>query len=315
MSIRIDQPGLFTTVQDKGRTGYQAFGFSPGGAMDQRALTLSNLLVGNPIGEAALEMTFLGAAFTFTKSNVIAITGGNGDPTLNGEPVPMYRSVAVQAGDTVAIGYIHTGCRTYVAFAGGFDLPSPMGSKSTQVKYGLGGYQGRALKMGDELAFANPRETLPGMASRSLTPPETSESTVMLRVILGPQADAFTKEGIQTFLSEPYALTKESDRMGCKLEGPEIAFVKEADIISDGIALGSVQVPSSGKPIVLLCDRQTTGGYAKIATVITVDMPRIAQLKPGDTVRFKSISVPAAQRLYRREQKMYQTLQKKLSKA
>lgn len=312
MSILIEHPGLFTTIQDAGRAGYQQYGFSPGGALDRRAMCMANLLVGNPPGEAVLEMTLLGAEITFKQDNIIAVTGGLCEPNRNGKPVPMYAALLFRAGDTLALGAAKEGCRIYMAFAGGLAVPEAMGSKSTQIKYALGGFYGRALKRGDEVPFAAPRTELPNMAKRLLPAPERAAGIQTLRVVLGPQDSAFTQEGLQTFLREEYAVTNESDRMGCRLDGPALAFKSGADIISDATALGSVQVPASGKPIILLCDRQTVGGYTKIATVISVDIPRIAQCKMGDKVRFESICVRAAQRLYRKEQKQYEKWQRML---
>jgi biotin-dependent carboxylase-like uncharacterized protein len=313
MSISILSPGLFTTVQDAGRFGYQQYGFAPGGALDKRSMTVANLLVGNDPKEAVLEMTLLGAEMEFTQDNIIAITGALCDSTRNGEPVPMYAAVKMQAGDTLALGAVKEGCRIYVAFAGGLNVPAVMGSKSTQIKYGLGGLDGRALKAGDSIPFLSPRQDIANMEKRVLPAPIWQTGVQTLRVVLGPQADTFfTKEALDTFLEEEYAVTNESDRMGYRLEGKALSFINGADIISDAIALGSVQVPASGKPIVLLCDRQTVGGYAKIATVISVDIPVIAQCKMGNKVRFMAISVAAAQRLYRKQEKQYRVWRKML---
>ena len=314
MSIILLSPGLLTTVQDAGRVGYQQYGFAPGGALDKRAMVLANLLVGNEPFEAVLEMTLLGADMELTKDNAVAITGGLCEPTINGEPVPMYAAVKMRAGDTLSLGAVKEGCRIYVAFAGGLNVPSVMGSKSTQIKYGLGGYEGRALKAGDVVSFVHPRHDLSNIDKRVMPIPARRPGVQTLRAVLGPQAGtSFTKETIIAFLKEEYAVTNESDRMGYRLEGKALSFINGADIISDAIALGSVQVPASGKPIVLLCDRQTVGGYAKIATVISVDIPVIAQCKMGDKVRFEAVSVAYAQRLYRKQEKEYRTIRKKLN--
>jgi biotin-dependent carboxylase-like uncharacterized protein len=313
MSMNILSPGLFTTIQDAGRMGYQQYGFAPGGALDKRAMTMANLLVGNESGEAVLEMTLLGAEMEFTQDNVMAVTGALCEPTRNGEPVPMYKALLMRAGDTLAIGAVKEGCRVYAAFGGGLNVPTVMGSKSTQIKYGLGGFEGRALKAGDTIPFVKPQCDAVHIEKRVLPAPVRLSGVQTLRVVLGPQADtSFNKEGIETFLKEEYAVTNESDRMGYRLEGKALSFINGADIISDAIALGSVQVPSSGKPIVLLCDRQTVGGYAKIATVISVDIPVIAQCKMGDKVRFQAISVAAAQRLYRKQEKQYRAFRNML---
>jgi biotin-dependent carboxylase-like uncharacterized protein len=276
-------------------------------------MTMANLLVGNDPGEAVLEMTLLGAEMEFAKDNAIAITGALCEPARNGEPVPMYEALLMCAGDTLSLGAAKEGCRTYVAFAGGLNVPTVMGSKSTQIKYGLGGFEGRALKAGDSIPFLNPKCNAVHFKKRVLPSPKKQPGVQTLRVVLGPQAGtSFTREAIETFLKEEYSVTNESDRMGYRLEGKPLSFVNGADIISDAIALGSVQVPANGKPIVLLCDRQTVGGYAKIATVITVDIPVIAQCKMGDKVRFRAISVEAAQRLYRKQEKQYRAWRKKL---
>lgn len=313
MSIILQSPGLLTTIQDAGRLGFQQYGFAPGGALDKRAMTMANLLAGNEPGEAVLEMTLLGAEMEFTQDNIIAITGALSEPTRNSEPVPMYTALRMRAGDTLSLGAVKEGCRIYVAFAGGLNVPKVMGSKSTQIKYGLGGFEGRALKAGDSIPFANPRRDIIHLEKRVLPVPDRLAGVQTLRVVLGPQADTFfTKEALDTFLKEEYAVTNESDRMGCRLEGKALSFLNGADIISDAIALGSVQVPASGKPIVLLCDRQTVGGYAKIATVISVDIPVIAQCKMGDKIRFRAISVAAAQRLYRKQEKQYSAWRKML---
>ncbi len=314
MSITFQSPGLFTTIQDAGRTGYQQYGFTTGGALDQHAMTMANLLVGNEPGEAVLEMTLLGVDVTFNSGNVIAITGGACQPKRNGEDVPMYTALCMRPGDALAIGAVAEGCRVYVSFAGGLNVPSVMGSKSTQIKYGLGGYGGRALKAGDEISFLAPRTDLSRLEGRVLPPVRRQPGVQVLRVVLGPQADtSFPKDAVEAFLKEEYTVTNESDRMGYRLEGKALTFVNSADIISDAIALGSVQVPASGKPIVLLSDRQTVGGYAKIATVISVDIPVIAQCKMGDKVRFVQVSVAAAQRLYKKRQRQYETWRRMLN--
>jgi antagonist of KipI len=313
MSITILSPGLFTTIQDAGRMGYQQYGFAPGGALDKRAMTMANLLVGNEPGEAVLEMTLLGAEMEFTQDNIIAVTGALCESTRNGEPVPMYTALLMRAGDTLAIGAVKEGCRIYAAFGGGLNVPTVMGSKSTQIKYGLGGFEGRALKAGDAIPFSKPQWDAVHFEKRVLPAPVRPSGVQTLRVVLGPQSDTFfTKEALDAFLKEEYAVTNESDRMGYRLEGKALSFINGADIISDAIALGSVQVPASGKPIVLLCDRQTVGGYAKIATVISVDIPVIAQCKMGDKVRFQAISVAASQRLYRKQEKQYRAFKKML---
>ena len=288
-------PGVLTTVQDFGRIGYQQFGVSVSGAMDPRAMRFANLLVGNPENEAVLECTMLGPQLQFDEATIIAVTGGNLGPTLDGQPLKTYCAYKVNAGQTLRFAGLRSGCRAYIAFAGGLDIPEVMGSRSTYMKAKIGGFKGRKLEKGDAIGFRDPKSELFNLDKRNLTPEFVPRDVYTLHVIMGPQDDMFTEEGIKTFLSETYTVTPEFDRMGCRLDGPEIAHKNGGDIISDGIAFGAVQVPSAGKPIVMLADRQTTGGYTKIANVMTADFRILAQLKAGDKVRFEKISVAAAQ--------------------
>ena len=307
MGIHILEPGALTTVQDGGRTGYQAFGVPVSGVTDPRSAACANLLLGNEEGEAVLEMTLLGPKILFGLPNVIAIAGGDFFPTLDGKPVPRYQAVAVRAGQVLHFAMAASGCRAYLAFAGGLRVPLVMGSRSTYLRGGIGGWYGRALQKHDEILFRHPLPVLPDMEQRRLTPEHfLKESTV--RVVLGPQADRFTKRGIQTFLSECYTVAPDSDRMGCRLRGPVIEAVGDSNILSDGISFGAIQVPANGQLIVLLSDRQTTGGYPKIANVITADLPLIAQKKAGDAVRFQAVSVEEAQECYRKEREWYRSL-------
>ena len=298
MSIQVEQGGLLTTVQDRGRRGWQQYGVPVAGAMDQQAMMLANLLVDNDESEAVLEATVLGPALRFQTANVFAVTGGDLSPQLNGQVIPMYRAVAAGAGDKLTFGGLKTGFRAYIAFAGGLDVPLVMNSRSTHLRGKFGGYEGRRLMPGDEIGFAAPRPTLPNLPARRCDPEEIPGAELWLRVIRGPQDKAFTPKGLDTFFSSEYTITNECDRTGAKLEGSGIEHVKDGNIISDGIAFGSVQVPSNGQPIIMLADRLPTGGYTKIATVISVDIPRLAQSKPGTKIRFREVSVQQAQDLY-----------------
>lgn len=295
MSITVLNPGLLTTVQDFGRVGYQQFGVSVSGVMDPRSTTIANILVGNEDGEAVLECTMMGPQLQFDRANCIAITGGDLGPTLDGQPIPSYRAIQVQAGQVLRFTAPRTGCRAFVAFAGGLDIPVVMGSRSTYMKAKIGGLQGRKLEKGDVIGFRAPKESLKNLNMRYIAPEFIPRAEYTLRVILGPQDDAFTQAGLSTFLGQTYTVTPEFDRMGCRLEGPVIEHKESGDIISDGIAFGAIQVPSAGKPIIMLGDRQTTGGYTKIASVISVDFRILAQLKTGDKVRFEKVSVQFAQ--------------------
>lgn len=303
MGIRVLKAGMLTTVQDLGRTGYQSQGFSVAGVMDKRSFKIANLLLDNPENEAVLEFTLIGPTLQFTSETIIAITGGDFQPTINGKPAPMYTAIYMYRGDTLRFGSARTGSRGYIAFSSYLDIPVVMGSRCTNLKSGIGGFKGRKLQDEDYIGFRIKRRYLPFFLSRTLELDEFDQQEEEIRVIMGPQEERFSKQGVKTFLTEAYTVTNEFDRMGCRLEGPFIASRDSSDIISDGIAFGSIQVPSHGKPIILLADRQTTGGYAKIATVISVDIPKVVQRKTDHKLTFKAISVEEAQRLYLEEEK------------
>ena len=312
MGIRIIKPGMLTTVQDIGRSGYQSQGFSVAGVMDVRAFKIANLLLDNPENEAVLEFTLIGPTLEFTSATIIAITGGDFQPMLNGEPAPMYTALYINKGDILKFGSARTGSRGYIAFSSYLDIPVVMGSRSTNLKSKMGGFKGRKLKADDYIGFRIKRRYLPFFLSRKLEPDDYAQDKTELRVVMGPQDSLFAKQGIETFLNEEFTVTSEFDRMGCRLEGPFIASKKGSDIISDGIALGSIQVPAHGKPIILLMDRQTTGGYAKIATVISIDIPKIVQRKTDHKVKFKAISVEEAQMLVKKEMAEFDEMRRKI---
>lgn len=287
--ILVEDGGLFTTVQDAGRPGWQRYGVPVSGAADRRSYALANLLVGNAEGEAALECTLVGPRLRFLGPTAVAVCGGDLAPRLNGEMLPLCRCVEVRAGDELSFGPCRSGCRAYVAFAGGLDAMPVMGSRSTYTRAAFGGVEGRPLRAGDRLGFRLPY-VRPAAPEERSAEPEAYPAEALLRVVLGPQQDRFSPEGIETFLSSPYAVTAEWDRMGCRLCGPAIRHRTDANILSDGIPPGAVQVPDSGQPIVMLADRQTLGGYAKIAAVISADLPLAAQAKAGDVLRFRAVS-------------------------
>ena len=295
MGVKVLNPGILTTVQDLGRVGYQEFGVSVSGAMDPRSLKIANILAGNEENEACLECTMMGPMLQFTEPNVIAIAGGDLGASIDGKPVPTCSAVKVEAGQTLRFAGPKAGIRAYIAFAGGLDIPVVMGSRSTNMKAKIGGLKGRKLEKEDEIGFRAPKDTLKNLEGRHFAPEVVHQSEYTVRVILGPQDDYFTEAGIETFLRETYTVTPEFDRMGCRLDGPEIEHKNGGDIISDGISFGAVQVPGAGKPIIMLADRQTTGGYTKIANVITADFRILAQLKTGDKVHFEKVSIGAAQ--------------------
>lgn len=313
MGFRVLKGGMLTTVQDLGRSGYQSQGFNVGGVMDVRSFRIANLLLDNPENEAVLECTLIGPVLEFTAAQIIAITGGDFRPELNDEPIPMYTAIYVKKGDVLKVGSARTGRSCYLAFSNYIKVPVVMGSRSTNLRCGIGGFKGRKLEDGDFLdSRINRRIYLPYFLSRTLDIRDYEKSSVTIRVIMGPQEDYFSRRGIENFLSEEYTVSSQFDRMGLRLEGPFIETKKGSDIISDGIALGAVQVPSHGKPIILLSDRQTTGGYAKIATVASVDLPLLAQRRMDDRIRFRKISVTEAQRLLREEEQKLQLMRDRI---
>ena len=298
MSILVKTPGPLTTVQDEGRFFYQSSGIRPSGVMDAAAYEAANALVGNTKGEAVLEMTFLGATLEFQSAAWFALTGADMQAKLDGAPVARDQAIRAEAGQTLAVGMAVSGCRGYLAVRGGVDVPLVMGSRSTDVSAKLGGFDGRALKAGDVLPTLSVDDWTP-TTLRYESP--VYESAVTVRVVPGPQEEYFTAAGLETFFSSAYEISPNSDRMGLRLEGPEIESRNGTDIVSDGIVFGSIQVPSGGKPILLMADHQTAGGYAKIGTVLSLDLPKLAQARPGDTVRFQRISAEDAQALYERK--------------
>ena len=293
--IEVLEGGIFTTAQDLGRYGYQRYGVPVSGAMDPFALRVANILVGNPEEDAGLEVTLAGAQMRFLVDTIVAVTGADLGPRLDDAGLPMWQAVAVPEGGVLAFAQIGDGMRAYLAVAGGIDLPQVLGSRSTYTRSRLGGVEGRVLAPGDTLptSWQEPSGRVEGKRLGADQIPSYGHSHA-LRVVLGPQDDAFTAEGIQALLSSTYTVTPTSDRIGSRLEGPPIRHKEDADIISDGTPFGAVQVTGDGMPIVLMADRGTTGGYTKIATVISVDLPGLAQAVPGDTVTFRSVSVEEA---------------------
>ncbi|MDD7217789.1 MAG: biotin-dependent carboxyltransferase family protein [Oscillospiraceae bacterium] len=321
MSMHIISPGMLTTVQDLGRRGYMASGFQQGGAMDQFAARAANILLDNSESDGVLEMTLLGVKAYFDEDNVIAITGAEFVPTVTdsetGEvtELPINRAVRVKKGDVLDCGSAKSGLRGYLAVAGGFDIAPVMGSMSTNLKCKVGGFDGRKLKSGDVLSLRYPQSDLYGMTSRVFESEKQKNGTVTVHVIPGPQDDYFSDKGKNIFYSETYSVTGDSDRMGIKLDGTPVESIDGVDIISDGIVAGSVQIPSSGKPIIMMADRQTTGGYAKIATVITSDLPLLAQLRPGGSLRFERVDLQYAVKRIKQDNKLLKKLQYKILRA
>ena len=294
-ALSVVDPGLLTTVQDLGRFGHQRVGVPPSGPMDRAAFLIANRLVGNEDAAAALECTIKGPRLEVRQAAVVAVTGAPMGFTVNGQEAPAWTAVRVRPGDVLAFQMASAGCRAYLAVAGGFDVPLALGSRATYLRGRLGGLGGRALQKGDALPMGIP---VPRAAPESRTVPAARRPTYPAerecRVILGPQDDRFTGDGIRAFLEGPYDVTPQADRMGYRLKGPAITHARGHDIVSDGIPLGGIQVPGEGQPIVLLVDRQTTGGYTKIATVIGVDIGAIGQTRPGQRIRFRQVTLEEA---------------------
>lgn len=305
MSIKIINAGMLSTIQDGGRFGVMKYGFTQSGAMDSKAMATANILVGNEPECAVIETTLLGITAEFTENTFIALSGGDFSAAINGTPIKRNKAYAVNAGDTLAMSYAKSGVRGYLAVSGGFDVPEVMGSRSTNLKSQIGGFYGRKLAAGDIINTFAP--VITDATGREL-PEETYENSITLRAVLGPQDYMFTDEDIKTFFSCEYKITQQADRMGIRLDGVPLKGKGSMDIVSDGIVFGSVQVPKNGMPIILAADRQTTGGYAKIATVISADRHLIAQARPGGTIKFAQVSVKEAQKIAKQEQKALKKL-------
>lgn len=307
-SIHVDGPGMYTTIQDAGRVGYQQYGMPVAGPMDSESYLLGQALVGNKEPLGALECTVLPPTLTVQGTCIVAFTGADMHPTINNIVVPRYIPFICHEGDIISGGFSQCGVRMYIAFSGGIDVPAINGSVSTHTKAKIGGFEGRPLQAGDQFgikAFIRDEVNVcnfyggHNLFNTALYNRGGRECHEPLRVVLGEQATYFTKNGIKTFGSKIYTLTVQCDRMGFRLDGPVIEHIDGADIISDGAVFGSIQVPSDGNPIVLMADRQTTGGYTKIGTVITADLPRLSQLPIGDGIHFDIVSVEEAQAIYR----------------
>ena len=308
-TLKVIQPGMLSTIQDIGRYGYQRYGMPTAGAMDTFALRAANALLGNDDNAACIEATVLGPRIEILSDTRIAITGANVSPRLDSNPIPMWQSVAASKGCRLELRAPKDGMRGYLAVAGGIDVPEVMGSRATYMKAAIGGVEGRPLRAGDVLNALEDSSEAPAIARKipaNVIPQYASAHE--LRVVLGPQQAAFTQAGIDTFLSKTYTVSIHSDRMGYRLEGEPIEHTDGPDVISDGSPLGTIQVPGDGQPIILLSDRGTTGGYTKIATVISTDLSKVAQAMPGHTIKFRAVSVEEAQEAYRRQEAFLQSI-------
>jgi biotin-dependent carboxylase-like uncharacterized protein len=301
--LRVIAPGLHSTIQDLGRRGYQNIGVPLSGALDRIGLTLANALVGNAANAPALELLVQGPLLEVAAASVrIAVAGAEGGLVIEGEPgrrVPAGQSARLTRGQTIRIAAFGNSFCAYLAVEGGFDVAPCLGSSATYTRNRLGGFQGRALGAGDILPVC--RNEADVRLELALGQPYDPGLDRPIRVVLGPQQDYFTADAVNTFLSAAYRVSAQADRMGFRLDGPKLAHAKGYEVISDGIVAGAVQVPGSGQPIVMLADAQTTGGYAKIATVISADVPVLARRPPGAPVRFAAVTQAEAEHI-RREQ-------------
>ena len=295
-SIEVLSPGLQTTIQDLGRFGYGHYGVPPSGALDSFSLRIANRLVDNSENFAGLETTLMGLRLKALTDICVAVTGADLQLQINKQPSKMWCSHVVNKGDILSFAGPRSGCRAYIAFGGGIITPLVLGSRSTSLFSGFGGIEGRSLKKGDYISIDSPHEKL-SMAGRSLKSqwiPKYS-STWTLRVVWGPQDNDFTNKGKQTLRHTRYTVSPQSDRSGIRLEGAEIQRKRDTaeSIISEGLISGSIQVPGDGKPIIILGET-VSGGYRKIATVITADLHLLGQIKPGDEIRFAAVSMEEA---------------------
>jgi biotin-dependent carboxylase-like uncharacterized protein len=306
--IEVRAPGLLTTVQDLGREGYGPLGVSRSGAADAIALRLGNRLVGNAEGAAALEMTLLGATLLFPEGAVVALAGAEFRAELDGVPVPLWSSIEVRSGQTLRAGATRSGARCYLCVSGGIDVKPLFDSSSTHLLSGLGGHEGRALRKGDVLKIGASgatfrRRTVTPTALRRLQPQK------VLRVTPGPQNERFTNAARKIFYGSTYRVAEESNRMGLRLGGTPLPVNGTAEMTTEGVSLGAVQITPAGLPIILFVEQQTTGGYAKIANVISADFSSLGQLRPRDEIRFLAVDWRAARRLLIEQEKLLESEQ------
>jgi biotin-dependent carboxylase-like uncharacterized protein len=303
VAIEILEAGLASTIQDLGRSGHYSVGIPPSGAADQFSAIAANLLVGNPEGAAVIESPYLGPKIRFTEATVVAVTGATMPTTLNTQSVPQWESFAVKAGDELAFGFLSSGARVYIAVAGGFDVPSVLGSRSTYSLGGFGGFEGRTLRQGDVIATGATAAGAVGRVVPERLRPSLSRD-VDLRVVLGPYDYRLTPAGLDCLLDSEWTLTPVADRTGFRYSGPALEWVDRvqpfgagsdlSNIVDTGYPIGSIQVPGGVEPIILHRDAVTGGGYAMVATVISVDMDVVAQSSPGARTRFRAVSLDDA---------------------
>jgi antagonist of KipI len=305
--VEILTAGLYTTIQDIGRFEFQEFGVPVSGAMDKDAMKLANWLVGNSSNNAVLEITLTGPKLKFHQDTRIGLTGANISPTINGVSVEMNKTLIICKGDVLEFGKLIFGCRTYLSFSGGINIQEEMKSRSTYVYAKIGGVIGEPLSKGDRIPLNEFNDFGVKVVPNEFTLKYTTALTV--RVISGIEEKLFTRKSLESFYNTEFTISSNSNRMGYRLNGEKLYLKDPVEILSSGIVEGTIQVPQNGNPIVLLADSQTTGGYPRIANVISVDIPFLGQQKPGDKIRFKKVSLEEAQSLlYNKEQRMKKIL-------
>lgn len=326
MRISVLNPGLQSTIQDLGRHGYQKYGVIVSGAMDTYSIRLANIVVGNTEKEGVLEITMIGPSLELEKGTLFSITGGNVSPTINGKKIPMGRPIYLKEACVLNFGACIAGCRSYLAMAGGFEVPEVMESKSTYLRAQFGGFNGRTLKKGDILNLGVKSveakkiiEKLQQITSKGeFTAPswyigdsiaENSNST-FVRVFKDRQFNNISEESVNKFFNSEFNVDNKSDRMGYRLCGEKIELKESLEMISEEVSVGTIQIPPDGNPIILLADRQTTGGYPKLAHVASVDIQKIVQLKPNDKIKFKQITLKEAEKLYLEREKYINKVKK-----
>ncbi|MGG4268379.1 biotin-dependent carboxyltransferase family protein [Peribacillus simplex] len=324
MGLSVIKPGLLTSIQDLGRKGFQQHGVIVSGAMDAYSLRIANMLVGNKEGEAALEITLIGPTLKIEKNCLIAITGGNLSPTIDSQTVPMWKPVYVKKGTILRFSGCKSGCRSYLSVAGGYAISEVMNSKSTYLRGEIGGYKGRALKVNDVVDF-NVTSTIPN--NREFKEAFTTSKWFVndkefmpsrmpvIRFIDGSQYDYFTDSSKVRFTENLFKVSNQSDRMGYRISGPLLELNEKRELLSEAVTNGSIQVPPDGNPIILLADSQTTGGYPKIAQVITADLPMIAQIKPGESIQFSRVTLKEAEQLFLQKEQQLKELKASISLA
>ena len=319
MSIKVIKPGLLTTVQDLGRYGHQQEGVIVSGSMDTLAMRVANLLVGNPENTAALEITLQGPVLYFEQDLLVALTGADMAASINNQHVRLWRPLLVRAGSTLKFRSAREGCRSYLAVSGGIDVPHVLGSASTYLRAGFGGYRGRALRADDVLPCREASEVAAALVAKladkavgewfaqpnwTLEPQPymVYEEQPIIRALPGLEHDLFNEASRERFWGGKFQVTQQSDRMGYRLLGQVLQLSEQKELLSSAVTFGTVQVPPQGSPIILMADHQTTGGYPRIAQVITADLPKLAQVQPGQNIQFKEVSLQQAHAHYLRQE-------------